>query len=91
MKAMIIEPSKTYRLLLKELLNGYSIISDEIEKGDLALSKLNDENYEVVFVAMHLPDMSGTEFSKKLKAQDKFKNTIILLLTSEQDEGNWLQ
>ena len=85
MKALIVDPSKTYRLLLKEFLYGHSIVPEEVSTGDQALIRLNDGGFELVCIAMYLPDITGTELAKKIKALSKCNNIFIILLSSEND------
>lgn len=83
MKALIVDPSKTYRLLLKEFLYGYSIVPEEANTGEQALACLNNGGFELVCITMHLPDMTGIELAKQIKALSKCANIYIILLSSE--------
>ena len=83
MKALIVDPSKTYRLLLKECLFGYSIVPEEVNTGEEALSRLNEGGIELVCITMHLSDMTGIELASKIKNLSKCANTYILLLSSD--------
>ncbi len=85
MKALIVDPSKTYRLLLKEFLYGHSIVPEEVSTAAQALARLNDGGFELVCIAMHLPDMTGTELAKKIKELSKCINIFIILLSSDND------
>jgi two-component system cell cycle response regulator len=85
MKALIVDPSKTYRLLLKEFLYGHSIVPEEVSTGEEALTQLNEGGFELVCIAMHLSDMTGTELAKKIKALSKCTNVFIILLSSDSD------
>jgi len=85
MKALIVDPSKTYRSLLKEFLYGYSIVPEEANTGEQALACLNNGGFELVCITMHLPDMTGIELAKQIKALSKCGNIFVILLSSEKD------
>ena len=85
MKALIVDPSKTYRLLLKEFLYGHSIVPEEVSSGEQALIRLNDGGFELICIAMQLPDTTGTELAKQIKILSKCANIFIILLSSDED------
>jgi two-component system cell cycle response regulator len=85
MKALIIDPSKTYRLLLKEFLYGHSIVPEEVNTGEEALARLSEGGIELVCITMHLPDMTGTELARSIKALSKGANVFIILLSSDNN------
>jgi len=85
MKALIVDPSKMYRSLLKEFLFGYSIVPEEANTGEQALIRLNEGGIELVCISMHLSDMTGIELAKQIKALSKCKNIFIILLSSDKD------
>jgi len=91
MKALIVDPSKTYRLLLKEFLYGHSIVPEEVSTGEEAISQLNEGGFELVCIAMHLPDMTGTELAKKIKALSKCTNIFIILFSSDNNSEKLAQ
>ena len=41
MKALVVEPSKMYQLLLNEFLNGFSISHEVVTTGEAALIEFN--------------------------------------------------
>ena len=91
MKALIIDPSKTYRLLLKEFLYGHSIVPEEVNTGEEALARLSEGGIELICFTMHLPDMTGIELAKKIKALSKGTNVFTLLLSSDNNPEKLIQ
>lgn len=91
MRALLVEYSNTYQLILSELLNGYSIVHKEVTTGEAALSILDGHYFDLICVSMQLPDTTGVDLVKKLKTMPHLQNTIFLLLTSEVQEAKLKQ
>lgn len=91
MKALIIDPSKTYRLLLKEFLYGHSILPEEVNTGEEALARISEGGIELICFTMHLPDMTGLELATKIKSLSKGANVFIILLSSENNPEKLVQ
>jgi len=86
MKTLVVEPSKTYRLLLNEFLHGFAINPQEVTDGVSALSILGEEQYDLICIAMHLPDMLGVDLAKKIKEIKGLEHSIIIIFSSEQSQ-----
>lgn len=91
MKTLVVEPSKTYRLLLNEFLHGFAINPQEVTDGASALVLMKDNQYDLICIAMHLPDINGVDLAKKIKEIKGFEQVIIILLSSEQSEEKLIQ
>ncbi|MGL1956896.1 MAG: diguanylate cyclase [Colwellia sp.] len=85
MNALIVEPSLTYQLILKEFMQDYAITHDDVMTGESALSMLSENTYQLVFVSMQLPDMNAIELARKIKAQVSLQNCIVIVLSGEED------
>ncbi|HXX82790.1 MAG TPA: response regulator [Casimicrobiaceae bacterium] len=55
---------------------GYAVIT--ARDGAEALSKLNDEAYDLVFADIRMPGMSGLEVAEKLKASQPWLPVVIV-------------
>ena len=91
MKTLVVEPSKTYRLLLNEFLHGFAINPQEVIDGAAALVNIRDNQYDLVCIAMHLPDMLGVDLAKKIKEIEGFEHTIVIIFSSEQNQDKLAQ
>jgi len=91
MKTLVVEPSKTYRLLLNEFLHGFAINPQEVTDGAAALVNIGDNQYDLVCIAMHLPDMLGIDLAKKIKEIKGFEQTIVIIFSSEQNQEKLAQ
>lgn len=86
MKTLVVEPSKTYRLLLNEFLHGFAINPQEVTDGASALVNISANQYDLICIAMHLPDMQGVDLAKKIKNIAEFEHTIVIIFSSEQSQ-----
>jgi len=84
MNTLVVEPSKTYRLLLNELLQGFAITPDEVTDGASAMASLRNHAYDLICIAMHLPDIQGVKLAEKIKEMAEFEQCIIIIFSSDQ-------
>lgn len=85
-KVMVVDDSNTIRksaeiFLVKE---GFEVIT--IEDGFEALSKIDDEAPDVVFIDVIMPKIDGLQACQIIKRNKKFKNTPIIFLSSKDSE-----
>ena len=85
MKALVIEPSNMYQLLLKEFLHGFSISHDVVTTGEAALAYVATEQVDLCIIAMNLPDTLATTLARQIKLQEKYSSTVIIILTGEEE------
>jgi two-component system cell cycle response regulator len=84
MKALVVEPSKMYQLLFNEFLNGFSISHDMVTTSKEALAELAKEQVDVIIIAMNLADGMATDLAKQIKSQPQHAETVIIVMTGEQ-------
>lgn len=89
MNVLIIEPSKTYSLLLEELLRGYSVTPLLVSTTQDALIELKNDTFDFICIAMQLNNMTGLELSTKIKSDDNNKNPLTVILSSETDKDKF--
>ena len=84
-KILVVEDSLTQAVRLQYLLeqNGYS--SSMVNDGMKALAFFEKEIPDLVISDVVMPEMDGYELCKKIKNQDRFKETPFMLLTSLSD------
>lgn len=73
------------RNLLKEL--GFTNV-DEAEDGQDALTKLQAGNFDFVISDWNMPNMDGLDLLKTLRAQERFANLPVLMVTAEAKKEN---
>ncbi len=87
MKVMVVDDSKSIRQIERRYLSqmGYEVL--EAENGEEAL-KVLEENPDVALILLdwHMPVMNGYEFLKRVRANDKWANVKIMMVTTENQE-----
>ncbi|VAX33518.1 diguanylate cyclase/phosphodiesterase (GGDEF & EAL domains) with PAS/PAC sensor(s) [hydrothermal vent metagenome] len=85
MKALIVEPTLTYKLLLQSLFNDRSCETVLVSSGQEGFAALEEISFDLVCVALHLEDMTGIDFCRTLRAEGK-KTLPIVMMTSEEEK-----
>ena len=81
-KILIVEDNRFYRDALRESVKARfpEVTVDEAVNGKEAMEKVNSLCPDLIFMDLRLPDESGLELTKKIRAA--FANTSIIVLTS---------
>lgn len=85
-KALTVDDSKTIREMVSFTLSGAGFEIIEAEDGQDALRVLEGQDVNLIITDLNMPNMDGLELMRQLRAQDKFKFTPILMLTTEGDD-----
>jgi two-component system chemotaxis response regulator CheY len=87
---LVVDDFPTMRKIVKSVLKqlGYSNIS-EAEDGQQALDFLrNNGNVEFIVSDWNMPNMTGIELLKSVRADPKLRNLPFLMVTAEADKDN---
>ena len=76
------------RNLLKEL--GYTNV-DEAEDGNAALAKLRAEPFDFVVSDWNMPNMTGIELLRAIRADAALKHLPVLMVTAEAKKENIIE
>lgn len=92
MKILVVDDFATMRRIIKNILKqlGYSNV-DEADDGSSALTKLQGQKFDLVITDWNMPNMSGLELIKAIRASDQFKSTPILMVTAEALKENIIE
>lgn len=92
MKILIVDDFSTMRRIVRNILKQLGFTSiEEAEDGDVALQKLKDGNFEFVVTDWNMPNMTGLELLKSIRADDQLKDIPVLLVTAEAEKENVVQ
>jgi CheY-like chemotaxis protein len=72
-KILIVEDNELNRMVLEEFLN---LINPELDivlafNGKLGLSKIKEDNFDVIFSDIDMPVMNGIEMIREIRKSDK--------------------
>ncbi len=89
MKVLIVDDFATMRRILRNILKqvGFSKIS-ESDDGKTALKELKNDKFDLVLCDWNMPEMSGLELLKAVRADTQLKNTPFVMVTAEAQKDN---
>ena len=89
MNILIVDDFSTMRRIVRNLLKQLSFNNvDEAEDGDVALEKLKNGSYDFLITDWNMPNMTGLELLKAIRADEGLKDLPVLLITAEAEKEN---
>ena len=87
MRILIVDDQSTMRNLIRGMLGkmGFRHMA-EAEDGDIALSKLKEEPFDLVISDLHMARMSGLELLRKARKSESLKRIPFLMVTTESSK-----
>ncbi len=77
-RILVVDDDKLIVVLAEDMLQGMGYATLGATSGAEALRLVATFMPEVVIVDFNMPDMTGAEFTRRLRDQDEFKNTPVL-------------
>jgi len=71
--------------LLCEALNGASLENTLVKTGEVALSRLAEDKFDLVLLDIRLPGISGLEVCRRVKTDPGLRHTPVLFISSYHD------
>ena len=89
MKVLVVDDFSTMRRILKNILKqiGYSDI-EEAEDGNSALARLRQGGFGLVVSDWNMPNMTGLDLLKAIRADNELNNMPVLMVTAEAKKEN---
>jgi two-component system chemotaxis response regulator CheY len=89
LKFLVVDDFSTMRRIVRNLLKelGYTNV-DEAEDGVAALQKLHGGNFQFVVTDWNMPNMTGIELLKAIRADAGLKHLPVLMITAEAKKEN---
>jgi len=92
MKFLIVDDFSTMRRIIRNLLKELEFTNaDEAEDGVAALSKLRGGNFDFVVSDWNMPNMTGIELLKAIRADATLKHLPVLMVTAEAKKENIIE
>ena len=86
MLALVIDDSKTTRMILRRMLKELGFEVEEAENGREALDLLESGFApNIVLVDWNMPVMDGYQFVKAVRSKPKFNKLVLMMVTTETD------
>jgi two-component system, chemotaxis family, chemotaxis protein CheY len=93
LKFLVVDDFSTMRRIVRNLLKelGYTNV-DEAEDGVAALQKLRGgAGFQFVVTDWNMPNMTGIELLKNIRADDSLKHLPVLMITAEAKKENIIE
>jgi len=89
MKFLVVDDFSTMRRIVRNLLKelGFQNV-DEAEDGVAALSKLRGSQFDFVVSDWNMPNMTGIDLLKEIRADANLKHLPVLMVTAEAKKEN---
>ena len=81
--AFIIEDDEDLSTIFADALETVGYEVEQIKDGLKAQQRLKEEVPFMILLDMHLPHVSGTDLLKEIKADERFKDTYVMLTTAD--------
>ena len=90
-KVLVVDDFSTMRRIVKNILKqiGFSDI-EEAEDGNSALARLRQGGYGLVVSDWNMPNMTGLDLLKAIRADNVLSNMPVLMVTAEAKKENVL-
>ena len=92
MKVLVVDDMSTMRRIVKNVLKqiGYSDFA-EAENGKDALDKLQAQKFDLVVSDWNMPEMSGIDLLRAIRADPELKHLPVLMVTAEAQKENIIE
>ena len=92
LKILVVDDFSTMRRIVRNLLKelGYTNV-DEAEDGVVALQKLKGGNFQFVVTDWNMPNMTGIELLRAIRADAGLKHLPVLMITAEAKKENSIE
>ncbi len=83
---LIVDDNKVNRILEAEVLHKFGYIADTEGNPEAVLSRMHETAYDIVFLDISMPKISGYELCMQIRKEKAFQNTVIIALTANIGE-----
>lgn len=84
-KALVVEPSSVYQLVIQQLLDEHNCSSIFVKTGHEAKELVECSTFDLICVAMELKDMSGSDLCKQIRAIEGYTQGIPVVMITTND------
>ena len=90
---LVVDDSRIMRNIVKNTFSALSIPCEFVEacNGKEALSQLENKDIHLVLLDWNMPELSGLDFLKKVRAIQKYSDLPVIMVTSEAARYNVIE
>jgi len=91
-KFLVVDDFSTMRRIIRNLLKELEFTNvDEAEDGVVALNKLHGAHYDFVVSDWNMPNMTGIDLLRAIRADAGLKHLPVLMVTAEAKKENIIE
>jgi len=92
MRVLVVDDFSTMRKIIKNILRqlGFTNIV-EADDGSTAWETLNKDNIDFIVSDWNMPNMSGIELLRKVRASEEYADIPFLMVTAEAQQENIIE
>ncbi|MEF2232288.1 MAG: chemotaxis response regulator CheY [Pseudodesulfovibrio sp.] len=92
MRVLVVDDFSTMRKIIKNILRqlGFTNIV-EADDGSTAWETLNKDNIDFIVSDWNMPNMSGIELLRKVRASEEYSDIPFLMVTAEAQQENIIE
>ena len=91
LKVLVVDDLHTMREIIRSVLSEIEIKNvHEAESGSVALIKIKKTRFDVILLDWNMPNMSGIEVLRAIRADPSTKNIPVIMVTAENESDNIL-
>jgi two-component system, chemotaxis family, chemotaxis protein CheY len=92
MKFLVVDDFSTMRRIIRNLLKELEFTNvDEAEDGLIGLNKLRGGGYDFVVSDWNMPNMTGIDMLRNIRADANIKHLPVLMVTAEAKKENIIE
>jgi len=92
MKFLVVDDFATMRRIVRNLLKELGFVNvDEAEDGNAALQKLRASKFDFVVTDWNMPNMTGIDLLRNIRADVSLKHLPVLMVTAEARKENIIE
>lgn len=88
---LIIEDDKDVAELFNHVIEPLGFETEVVRRGDIALSRLASIVPAVVLLDLHLPEVSGKDILRQIRADERLAETRVIVITAHSHMSDILQ
>jgi len=85
-RALVVDDSKSARIVLSRMLEKYGLEVDSAESAEQALEYLKDHRPDVIFMDHMMPGMDGLQAVQRIKTDTATASIPVMMYTSQEGE-----
>ncbi len=92
MRFLVVDDFATMRRIVRNLLKELGFVNvDEAEDGNAALQKLRAGKFDFVVTDWNMPNMTGIDLLRNIRADASLKHLPVLMITAEARKENIIE